>query len=269
MARPKFVPLPSQSPRRFEPLLGAGYRRVEEMAGRARERFDGRAVWHFNSTLRGGGVAEMLRGLLPYVRGAGIDTRWVVLRERPEFFELTKRIHNNLHGNPGDGGELGAAEHELYERCLAASARHFSNLVQPRDVVFLHDPQTAGLAAAAKAAGAIVVWRCHIGTDAPNDFVDEAWSFLRPYIDCADVLIFSRRQHVWTGIDHDRVRIVPPAIDHRSAKNQPLAPESIDAILHAAGLHSKPGGGSATYVRREGDTEIASDFGYVGDDVGR
>ena len=116
MARPKFVQIPPLPLDRFEPLLGERYAEVEAAAERARRHFAGRAIWHVSSTLRGGGVAEMLRSLLPYARGAGIDTRWVVLRERAEFFELTKRLHNNLHGDRGDGGPLGPEQRELYER---------------------------------------------------------------------------------------------------------------------------------------------------------
>src|SRR6187551_1267879 len=162
MARPKFVQIPPHRLDRFKPLLGSGYGEIEQAADRARGLFEGRAIWHVSSTLRGGGVAEMLRSLVPYVRGAGIDTRWVVLRERAEFFELTKRLHNYLHGDRGDAGALGAEQRDLYERTLAASARHLSTLLQEGDIVFLHDPQTAGLAAAARDAGAKVVWRCHV-----------------------------------------------------------------------------------------------------------
>jgi len=59
-----------------------------------------------NSTMRGG--AEMLASLAAYARGAGVDSRWVVMRGNPDFFRLTKRIHNMLHGSPGDGAGLGA-----------------------------------------------------------------------------------------------------------------------------------------------------------------
>lgn len=52
----------------------------------------------------------MLQTLLAYVRGAGIDARWLVIEGDPSFFAITKRIHNGLYGLPGDGGELGAAE---------------------------------------------------------------------------------------------------------------------------------------------------------------
>ena len=68
----------------------------------------------------------MLHAFLPYVRGVGVDTRWVVLRERPEFFELTKRLHNNLHGADGDGGALGDEQRELVRADTGGSAHHLS-----------------------------------------------------------------------------------------------------------------------------------------------
>src|SRR5437660_9748923 len=57
-----------------------------------------RVVWNINSTATGGGVAEMLAVLLAYARGAGVDTRWLVIEGNPAFFEVTKRLHNRLHG---------------------------------------------------------------------------------------------------------------------------------------------------------------------------
>ncbi|MBK5218355.1 MAG: glycosyltransferase [Thermoleophilia bacterium] len=252
MARPKFVQIPSHSLERFEPLLGKDFSAVQKAAKKSRRRYDGRAIWHVSSTLRGGGVAEMLRSLLPYVRGAGVDTRWVVLRERAEFFALTKRIHNNLHGDPGDGGELGPAERQIYEHSLATSARHFSSLLQPRDVVFLHDPQTAGLAAQAKAAGATVVWRCHIGTDQPNEVALSAQDFLRPYLRDADAFVFSRRQYLWQGIDHGRAWTMTPSIDPFSPKNQELEAGAVEAILGAIGLGARSPVAAPAFTRADG-----------------
>src|SRR5690349_3913909 len=115
MARPEFAQIPPRQLEQFRDLLGDDYAGIEAAAARAREIFEGRAIWHVSSTMHGGGVAELLHAFLPYVRGVGVDTRWVVLRERPEFFELTKRLHNNLHGVDGDGGALGEEQRELYE----------------------------------------------------------------------------------------------------------------------------------------------------------
>lgn len=47
-------------------------------------------------------------------------------------------------------------------------------------LVILHDPRTAGLVEAMHAAGASMIWRCHVGLDEPNDLAREAWDFLLP-----------------------------------------------------------------------------------------
>ncbi|HET7054281.1 MAG TPA: glycosyltransferase [Solirubrobacterales bacterium] len=252
MPRPKFVQIPSNSLERFEPLLGKEYARVLEVAGRARGHYRGRAIWHVNSTLRGGGVAEMLRSLLPYVRGAGIDTRWVVLRESDEFFALTKRIHNNLHGDPGDGGELGRSERRTYEHALATSARHFALLVQPGDVVFLHDPQTAGLIAQVRGAGATVIWRCHIGADEPNEVALAAQDFLHPYVREADAWVFSRREYLWAALDRAREWTMAPSIDPFSPKNQELEEDAVQAILGMIGLGAATPSAPPSFTRADG-----------------
>jgi trehalose synthase len=253
MARPQFVQVPPQPLDRYRPLLGdASYEQIEQVAVRARGLFSGRAIWHVSSTSRGGGVAEMLRVLLPYVRGVGVDTRWVVLRDGPEFFTITKRLHNNLHGDPGDGGELGGQEREVYERTLADSARHLTRLLQPADVVYLHDPQTAGLAPAMRAAGVKVVWRAHIGVDEPNDLVLRAWDFLRPYVEVADAYVFSRRAYVWDGLDAEKVWVMPPSVDPFSPKNQELEAPTVEAILGEIGLGGHAPAAAPTFVQADG-----------------
>ena len=111
---------------RFRDLLGPDYAEVEAGAAQARELFAGRVIWQVNSTARGGGVAEMLRSHLAYVRAVGIDVRWVLAGGGDDFFAVTKRIHNNLHGASGDGGELGPAERAGYERGAGGDDRRSS-----------------------------------------------------------------------------------------------------------------------------------------------
>ena len=93
------VPVVTRRPQRFRALIGEAYAEVEAAMDRAADLFAGRVVWHVNSTARGGGVAELLQSLLGYARGAGVDARWMVVEGGPEFFEVTKRIHNRLHGS--------------------------------------------------------------------------------------------------------------------------------------------------------------------------
>jgi trehalose synthase len=252
MAELKFVQISPQPLDRFRPLLGEEFEEIEAIAAKARHEFAGRAIWHVSSTARGGGVAELLWALLPYVRGASVDTRWVVLREPPEFFALTKRIHNLLHGYPGDGGDLGEAERQLYEETLAASGRQLVALCQPGDIIYLHDPQTAGLVPVMQEAGLTVVWRCHVGVDEPNEKVHKAWDFLRDYVEAADALIFSRRDYAWEGLDGKRVWEMPPVIDPFTTKNQDLSAAVIEAILGAIGLGIGPPASAPTFVRSDG-----------------
>ena len=252
MARPKFVQIPPQPLDRYRPLLGEGFAEIEGVAVRARRLFAGRAIWHVSSTMRGGGVAEMLHSLLPYVRGAGIDTRWVVLRDGKGFYAVTKRLHNNLHGDPGDGGELGEDARRTYETTLADSARHLTGLLQPGDVVYLHDPQTAGLAPAMREAGAKVVWRCHIGIDQPNELARRAWDFLGPYVEVADAYVFSRRQYVWDTLDRERAWILAPSVDPFSPKNQELSKDAVAEILGAIGLGPREPAVAPTFKRADG-----------------
>jgi trehalose synthase len=244
------APLPLE---RFRDVLDDdGYGALLVLAGHARELLDGRVVWCVNSTATGGGVSEMLRSLLAYTRGVGVDTRWMVLEGRPAFFALTKRLHNRLHDAPGDGGPLGVAERAEYVAVTGAGADELATLVQPDDVVILHDPQTAGMAPRLAGTGAQIVWRSHIGVDEPTDRVRAAWDFLRPYVAEVDAYVFSRERFVWEGLDPGRVQIVPPSIDAFSAKNQDLGDAAGRAILAVAGLLAAAPQGSPVFVREDG-----------------
>ncbi len=227
--------------------------RLNEYAGRARSILAGKTIWNVNATATGGGVAEMLQALLAYARGAQVNTRWLVLDGSPEFFRLTKRIHNMLHGSEGDGGPLGGAEREVYESVLATNVSELRALVRPGDVVLLHDPQTAGMVEGLLGSGAQVVWRCHIGLDTTTEVTDRVWAFLRPDVERADALIFTRMEYVPDWVDKKRVRLIPPSLDPFSAKNVDLPQADLEATLRQAALVDIPEDhGSLEFVRRDG-----------------
>jgi trehalose synthase len=213
----------------------------ETLAG-VRVALNGRVVWNVSSTPTGGGVAEILRGLLPYLSGAGIATRWLVIGADPAFFQITKRIHHALHGSTGDGSAFGCEQRQHYEAVLEANAGQLLALVRPGDPVILHDPQTAGLIPSLKSHGARIVWRCHIGTDDANQESLAGWEFLLPYVAAADVLVFSRRQYVPAHLSSARVTIIPPSIDPLAAKNREMAPAAMRAILVHTGIVEAPDG---------------------------
>jgi trehalose synthase len=222
---------------RLEPLIGAErMARFEQTAEAARETLGGSSVLNVNSTASGGGVAEMLQTLLAYARGAGIDARWLVIEGDAPFFAITKRIHNGLYGSPGDGGELGPAEHSHFERVGRENADELLALIRPGDVVLIHDPQPAPLVAAAKSAGARVVWRCHVGLDRPNEWSERSWEFLHPYLADADAVVVSRAAFAPPWADPARVHVIPPSIDPFSAKNEPVSLRNATLTLSYVGL---------------------------------
>ena len=238
---------------RFESvLLPDRYEAVRAAAERARQLLDGRVIWNVNSTARGGGVAEMLISLLAYAHGAGVDARWLVTPGSEPFFAVTKRVHNNLHSVPGDGGALGDAEREAFESALEPSAAELSQLVDRGDVVIVHDPQPAALIPRLKQIGVPVIWRCHVGIDTPGPLSRRAWSFLRPYVEPADAYVFSREAFVWDGLDPARIALVAPVIDAFSAKNQELDRGAVGAILRVAGFNDGAVAGDPTFVREDG-----------------
>jgi trehalose synthase len=234
---PHEVDISSMDPGRFRSVLPP--ERLDEFergVQEARELLAGRCVWNVNSTAHGGGVVELLRPLVAYARGAGVDARWCVIDGGPDFFNLTKRLHNRLHGAPGDGGPLDEDARRIYEDTLARNVEELDGRIQEGDVVIVHDPQPAGMIESFRAAGARVIWRCHIGTEQPNDLVREAWAFLYPYVAPADVYVFSREAFVWDGLDRARTVIIHPSIDVFGPKNIDLDPDTVEAVLQASGI---------------------------------
>ena len=248
------VEVQALDPHRLEELIGPDRAaHFEASAAAARSLLGARRIVNVNSTATGGGVAELLQTLLAYVRGVGVDARWVVIEGDAEFFDVTKRLHNHLYGSFGDGGALGPEERACYERTMRPNADDLLSFIRSDDIVILHDPQTAGLTRAVHIAAARVVWRCHVGRDTANHATDVGWSFLRPYLDAVDAFVFTRAEFAPPWIDRDRLHVITPSIDPFGAKNEQLSPSESRAILQYVGLLGGDGDATlATFRRRDG-----------------
>jgi trehalose synthase len=247
------VDVPRRPVSMLEPVIGAQrYEQVIRGADQLRPALAGHTIWNVNSTAAGGGVAEMLQVLVGYVQDLDIPIGWLVIGGDAEFFATTKRLHNQIHGHLG-GGPLTAADADHYAQLMDANAVELLARVQPGDVVLLHDPQTAGLAAPLARAGARVVWRCHIGVDGENDVTRAAWEFLRPHLTAAEAYVFSRGEYVPPWMPAAKVWIIPPSIDPFSPKNQQLDAETVRGILAQLGVLDAPAPGfPPRFTRRDG-----------------
>ncbi|HSR94415.1 MAG TPA: glycosyltransferase [Solirubrobacterales bacterium] len=243
--------------RSLEQLLGViepqARQRFEAGLERAHELLEGRRIWNVNSTSAGGGVAEMLWSWVGLSRGVGVDMRWLTIAGSADFFALTKRLHNYLHGELGDGGELGDAERSTFERVSRENAESVVARLGPEDVAILHDPQTAGLIPHVVAAGRTVIWRCHIGADERNELTAAGWDFLAPCVTRADAAVFSRKAFVPECCEGMPTAIVPPSIDVLSPKNREVEPDRVRAVLHRVGLLAPEGADGVEPLYRRSD----------------
>jgi trehalose synthase len=234
----------------FEPMIER-VRVAQQDAGRL---LGGRTVWMVNSTALGGGVAQLLRTLLPYWRGAGIDVRWMVLRGSAEFFRVTKRFHNHLQGQVGDGDVLGIDELATFDRAADYHARALASQLTPGDVVVLNDPQTAAMSVALERAGANVIWCCHVGIDNDNEFSEHAWRCLRPRLAGVSCFVFSRYTSLPEWLGGAETSILTPGIDPASTKNLPMSDAAARTILQHLGLAAGVSTATPSYDCTDGST---------------
>ena len=191
---------------------------------------------HLNSTATGGGVAEVLQSLVPLFNALGIDTERIVINPtEPEFFHVTKKIHNLLQG--AEGG-LTEEELQVYHDNIRRVAKAMSQDAVSADVWYMHDPQLlplAGLMRNNGSSGALAwFWICHIDLTRPNE---SALGSLLPMHSDYDDLIFSLEEYVPRRmLNGTPVHIAPPAIDPLTGKNQALSETEAWDIVSGMGI---------------------------------
>jgi len=177
-------------------------------------------IQNINSTFTGGGVAEILSRMLPLLEQLGVDARWNTIKGSPEFFQVTKKFHNTLHGRQED---ISATDFDLF---LEVSQKNIREMELNGDIIFVHDPQPVTMVSRKKEIGRRWIWRCHIDVSQPNQKV---WSFLEPFIVQYDAAVFSA-----PSFSHQlpiRQYLISPSIDPLSDKNKELSQQTIDSVL--------------------------------------
>ncbi len=188
------------------------------LLGRLSERLQKKSFLHINSTRAGGGVAEILQRMVPILMELGIDARWEVITGDERFFDITKKIHNALQGNPEK------ITKEMWEYHREVNRRNAEKLDLDADAVLIHDPQPAPLIEFKKAGKWI--WRCHIDVAGPvKDVSDHIGRYSRKY----DAAVFSVAKFA-RAMDIDEF-IIPPSIDPLSDKNRDLDGDEIRAAM--------------------------------------
>jgi trehalose synthase len=215
------VELPKKSLQEYAPIVGDKIlREIRQLASYLR----GARVQHINSTAQGGGVAELLNMLVPLMRDVGLDATWDVMQGSESFFEVTKLIHNNLHG------EHQPLTPEMRRIYWDTTLQNAGLVRSDADFVCIHDPQPVGLVRE-RGDKARWVWRCHIDL---ADADSASWSFLRQLVERFDGGIFHLPDYA-KELSIPQF-ICPPAIDPLGVKNCELDGEEIDRVVAKYGL---------------------------------
>jgi len=189
--------------------------RIREKAKLLRDRH----IVNVNSTYYGGGVSQLLSSLTLLMNSLGIKTGWRVIHGPPDFFSVTKKIHNALQGGKINltGRKMRLYEEVTYENAVRNHLDH--------DVVIVHDPQPLPLINHYRKRGPWI-WRCHIDLSNPHQGV---WNYLVPFIEKYDAVILSSKDYAQ--------KLTPPqlffmpAIDPFTITNREFSQREIDERL--------------------------------------
>jgi trehalose synthase len=200
----------------YEPLIGREtVRRIRQKAAKLK----GLRVANFNSTYYGGGVAETISSLTLLMNSLGLRTEWRVIQGTPDFFSITKKMHNALQGG---GIDLSTIKKEIFEQVIYEnSVRNFLE----HDFVIVHDPQPLPLIEHYEKK-CPWIWRCHLDLSRPDV---QTWKYLRRWIDNYDVVILSCKEFAQEMKPPHRV--IMPAIDPFTIKNRQLSDKEVDERL--------------------------------------
>lgn len=198
------------------------------------EKLKGMKVGHVNATSVGGGVAEMLKSVVPLQKDLGLNSSWYVIPPKDDFFEVTKKIHNFLQGKAGDLTDREKTTYLDHNKVIAGLLENIE-----AEVLVVHDPQpAAALHFMTKNRPKLVIWRCHIDTSAPNENV---WNFLYKYLKDFDRFIFTMQDFVHHQISPNKVSLMTPVIDPFTRKNELIAKESALSLIANSGVNiTKP-----------------------------
>jgi trehalose synthase len=200
----------------YEALVGAEVvQRIRDKAAKLKDL----RVANFNSTYYGGGVAEIISSLTLLMNSLGLRTEWRVIQGRPDFFSITKKMHNALQGAEID---LSRIKKEIFEQVIYEnSVRNFLD----HDFIIVHDPQPLPLIDHYEKK-CPWLWRCHLDLSRPDK---EMWKYLRRWIDNYDAVILSCKEFAQEMEPPQRAMM--PAIDPFTIKNRQLSDREIDERL--------------------------------------
>ena len=176
-------------------------------------------VANINATYYGGGVAGILSSFILLLNSVGIKTGWRVIQGSPDYFSVTKKMHNALQG---DDINLTDKKKKVYETVIKQNAirNHLDH-----DLVIIHDPQPLPMIDHYRKRGPWI-WRCHIDMSDPHQ---ECWNYLRKFVEKYDAVVMTLKEYQ-QKIDTPQT-FIKPAIDPFSITNKEMSDQEVQERL--------------------------------------
>jgi len=204
-----------------------GNKKISEICRKARK-INKKHILHISSIPYGGGVAEILRSVVPIMNDIGIHVGWRTMVGSPDFFRVTKKFHNAIQG---DVIALTKKKIKLYEE----TNQMFSKFTHVNhDLVIVHDPQPLPIIKFYRKRQPWI-WRCHIDLSRPNP---KLWNYLKSFVVRYDMIIYQMEEFAIRGVPRD-YQVIRPAIDPLSMKNMSLPKSTINKYIKKAGVDPK------------------------------
>ena len=177
----------------------------------------GKRVVHISAVAEGGGIAEILASLIPYLRSLGVESDWYFINPDigKKFFEITNKIHNALQGAPVKISGREWTEYKQVSRRIAVELDKIDC-----DVLAVNDPQLL-LAGHYAHLNKHKIYFSHIDT---SSVFKPVWKKLIPVIKLYHRIVFSNLDFVNGSLPGRKVKIFTPAIDPLSPK-QKIVPQ--------------------------------------------
>lgn len=191
-----------------------------ERIRRKAEPLQGAKVVHVNSTYYGGGVAELMTSLSLLMNDVGLEADWRIIRGNPDFFDVTKGIHNALQGGDLTWTDL---KKQVYE---GVNLENAIRMQLDSDFVVIHDPQPLPLLEFHGRRNNPWFWRCHIDLTEPHA---ETWQYLKPFVELHDAAIVSLDKYK-QDVEIPQL-LFTPSIDPFKVKNQEMPEKDVDERL--------------------------------------
>jgi len=112
----------------------------------------------------------------------GTKPDWRIIHGPPDFFSITKKMHNALQGAKIN---LSKRKIRIYEAVIRDNA--VRNHLEDHNMVIIHDPQPLPMIHHYKKKGPWI-WRCHVDLSNPDR---ELWQYFVSFIEKYDAVILS------------------------------------------------------------------------------